>query len=55
MEQNMCQFWSFPKEIEYSSENKVNFLFLLNFFMFTFHFWILAKHNLTFFMPLQIC
>ncbi len=38
MEQNMCQFQSSPKEIEYSNEDMVYFLFLLKTFMFTFCF-----------------
>ncbi len=31
MEQGICQFRSFPKEIKHSSENKVNFFFLMKF------------------------
>jgi hypothetical protein len=38
MEQGMCQFKSSPKEIEYTNEDKVNFLFLLKFFIFAFCF-----------------
>jgi hypothetical protein len=42
MEQNMCQLRSSPKEIEYSSENKVYFLLLLKTIMFTFFFGIVT-------------
>jgi hypothetical protein len=54
MEQGMCQFMSYPKELYYSNEDKVNFLFLLKFFMFTFCFWIPTIHSLTFFLCLCV-
>ncbi len=48
MEQGMCQSKSSAKEIEYTNEDKVNFLFLLKFFNLSFCFWIPTKHSLTF-------
>jgi hypothetical protein len=54
MEQGMCQFVSYTKEIYYSNEDKVNFLFLLKFFMFRFCFWIPTIHSLTFSLFLYI-